>query len=170
MKKLIFLFITILLFQAFPLQYSFAQIDNWQRYRAQYPALSYKLYDLVLIAGMESGVDPAFILAICYSESRFNPYAISKVKARGLMQVMPVHTKKPETLYKPLTNLRAGSAIFKDYRALAHGNIITALKNYNSGPRSKHYNGKYITEVIANIAQSKPNMTVAELCGLQKNN
>ena len=97
-------------------------------------------------------------------------FTIRQTLIGDIVQKNAKDNKKPETLYKPLTNLRAGSAIFKDYRALAHGNIITALKNYNSGPRSKHYNGKYITEVIANIAQSKPNMTVAELCGLQKNN
>lgn len=37
----------------------------------------------------KEGYDWRLISAIAYSESRFNPYVVSRKGAKGLMQVMP---------------------------------------------------------------------------------
>lgn len=48
----------------------------------------------ILSESKKHGISPELIMAIIEVESSFNPMAISKANARGLMQVMPVWAKK----------------------------------------------------------------------------
>lgn len=79
------------------------------------------------------GVDPRFVAAHMYQESRGNPYAISNVGAIGLMQVMPktgigICGYSINDLKEPLKNIECGTRYiaemykqFKDYRWVAAG-------------------------------------------------
>lgn len=80
-------------------------------------------------------LQPEFVLAVIQIESAFNPYAISRVGAQGMMQVMPFWKKEigrdDDNLTDMKTNLRYGCTILKHYLDRADGNWGEALARYN---------------------------------------
>lgn len=46
--------------------------------------------DIIRLVAQREGLDWRFLSAIAYHESRFKPHVVSRVGARGIMQVMPV--------------------------------------------------------------------------------
>jgi soluble lytic murein transglycosylase-like protein len=87
-------------------------------------------------------IEPELVLSVIQVESNFNPYAISRVGAIGLMQVMPFWLKeigKPgDSLFHPTTNLRYGCTILRYYLDKEKGNRVRALMRYN-GTRERRY-------------------------------
>ena len=45
-------------------------------------------------AALKYGIDPAFVRAVIHAESHFNPQAVSKTGAQGLMQLMPATARE----------------------------------------------------------------------------
>ena len=90
-------------------------------------------------------VAPEVVLAVIDVESNFNPYAISRAGARGLMQVMPFWLKEigksGDSLFRYKTNLRIGCTILKYYLKKENGNLQMALRRYN-GTRERHYSAR----------------------------
>lgn len=90
-------------------------------------------------------LEPELVLAVIHVESAFNPFAISVVGARGLMQVMPFWVKeigKPnDNLFNARTNLRYGCTILRHYLDKEKGNRVQALARYN-GSRGWKYPSK----------------------------
>ena len=90
-----------------------------------------------------AGLDPGLVMAIVDVESNFNQFAISRVGARGLMQIMPFWLKKigkpGESLFDVKTNLRFGCTILKYYLKREHGNITAALASYNGSSGKYRY-------------------------------
>ena len=80
-------------------------------------------------------VPPEFVLAVIEVESHFDPYAISRVGAQGIMQVMPFWKKEigreSDNLIDLTTNLRYGCTILRHYFDKANGNWSEALARYN---------------------------------------
>ena len=87
-------------------------------------------------------LEPELVLSVIQVESNFNPYAISRAGAIGLMQVMPFWLKeigKPgDNLFSAYTNLRYGCTILKYYLDKEKGNRTRALMRYN-GTREFRY-------------------------------
>ncbi len=95
-------------------------------------------------------MDPALVYALTRLESNFDPDAVSRVGARGLMQVMPMtasymtgngdtaaHTYA-RRLHDPATNLSIGQS-YVIYLANMDGvssDLIRLLASYNAGPTS----------------------------------
>jgi len=100
-----------------------------------YPKFRIRLLKDVHYEAARAGLDPSVVLAVIQVESNFNPYAISSVGARGLMQVMPFWLKrigKPsDNLFQVQTNLRYGCTILKYYLDRSHGDLAHALALYN---------------------------------------
>ena len=83
-------------------------------------------------------LSPALILAVIEVESNFNPRAVSRVGARGLMQIMPatgsMFGAQAHQLFDPAVNIDVGSRYLRYLANRYHGNVETMLKAYNWGP------------------------------------
>lgn len=88
-------------------------------------------------------VSPALVYALARTESGFNPHAVSRVGARGLMQLMPATARAMARRYDiagDLENPAANLALGQSYlRYLAsqpdvNGDLLRILASYNAGP------------------------------------
>ena len=89
-------------------------------------------------------VDPALIKAIIMAESGYNPKAVSKRGAKGLMQLMPITAKSlgVEDVFDPEHNISAGVGYFKKMLNLFDGDVKLALAAYNAGSKKvRKYKG-----------------------------
>jgi soluble lytic murein transglycosylase-like protein len=84
-------------------------------------------------------VPTALIKAVIQQESGFNPRAISRSGAIGLMQVMPYTAPRvglTETdLWDPAQNILAGTRLLAVLLRYYRGDLISVLVAYNSRPR-----------------------------------
>lgn len=82
-----------------------------------------------------AGLKPDLVLALIEVESHFDSYAISRVGAQGLMQVMPFWKKEigrpDDNLTDINTNLSYGCRILQFYLNKEDGNWMHALARYN---------------------------------------
>lgn len=82
-----------------------------------------------------AGLDPQLVLGLIEVESGFKKYAISRVGARGYMQVMPFWVKEigmpKDNLFHLRTNLRYGCTILRHYLDIEKGDLYRALGRYN---------------------------------------
>ncbi len=82
-----------------------------------------------------ANLKPDLVLALIQIESRFDQYAVSRVGAQGLMQVMPFWKNEigrpTDNLTDVDTNLRYGCRILQFYLAREKGNLAKALARYN---------------------------------------
>jgi len=95
-----------------------------------------KLYaSIVLKAANKHEIDPAIIMAIIMAESGYNPRAVSKKGAKGLMQLMPRTAKAlgVKNIFSPNDNINAGVKYFKKNLNRFDGNVKLALAAYNAG-------------------------------------
>ncbi len=98
-----------------------------------------------------AGLDPQLVLSLINVESAFNKYAVSRVGARGYMQIMPFWTKaigNPDhNLFNMRLNLRYGCTILRHYLNIERGNLFRALGRYNGSLGRAKYpnlvNGKW---------------------------
>lgn len=80
-------------------------------------------------------VDFALIKAIIQVESGFNPFAVSKKGAMGLMQLMPETAIRlnVSNIFNPKENIEAGVRYFKYLLSLFNNDIRLSLAAYNAG-------------------------------------
>ena len=88
-----------------------------------------------------AGLDTTLVMGLIQVESAFRKHAVSRVGARGYMQVMPFWTRvigdgDPSRLFHMQTNLRFGCVILAHYLEREKGNTFMALGRYN-GSRGK---------------------------------
>ncbi|AMX01743.1 lytic transglycosylase domain-containing protein [Microbulbifer thermotolerans] len=95
-----------------------------------------------------AGLRPEIVLAVIQIESAFDPYAVSRVGAQGMMQVMPFWKKEigrpDDNLIDMDTNLRYGCTILKHYIEKAKGNLADALAYYNGSYGRYTYSRKVL--------------------------
>lgn len=81
-------------------------------------------------------IEPALVKAVVHVESAFDPYAISKAGAMGLMQLMPETAARYElsrNQFDPRRNITAGVSHLRDLVTRFNGNLQFALAGYNAG-------------------------------------
>jgi soluble lytic murein transglycosylase len=91
-----------------------------------------------------NGLDPYLVASLVRQESEFNPVAVSRANAVGLMQLLPRTGKLvakqeklkgyvPSQLYTPTVNLQLGTRYFRGMVDQFGGTFEYALAAYNAG-------------------------------------
>jgi soluble lytic murein transglycosylase len=91
-----------------------------------------------------NGLDPYLVASLIRQESEFNPLAVSRANAVGLMQLLPKTGKAvahqvdlkhyaPTQLFTPTVNLQLGTRYFRGMVDKFGGSFENALAAYNAG-------------------------------------
>jgi soluble lytic murein transglycosylase-like protein len=99
------------------------------------PVPSRRTADLIERWAMAREIDPEVVRAVVQVESGYNPRALSRKGAMGLMQLMPdtAHDFEVADPWDPEQNIRAGTAYLKRLMDRFQ-DLELALAAYNAGP------------------------------------
>jgi soluble lytic murein transglycosylase-like protein len=115
------------------------------RYIAE-PEQRLELLRQIHAASTRAGLSPQIVLAVIEVESHFDRFAVSRVGAQGMMQVMPFWKNEigrpDDNLTVNKTNLEYGCRILQFYLNRERGNIPRALARYNGSLGSTVYSDK----------------------------
>jgi len=139
--------------------------------RASHPGA---LRDLITAAAAREGLDPALVEAVVAIESAFNPRAISRKGAMGLMQLMPQTAARygVSDPFDPEENLTGGIRYLRDLLHRFDGDLRYALAAYNAGETAVlTYGGippyretrEYVRLVLARYRPSRVPVTFAPI-------
>jgi len=108
------------------------------------------LEKLVTAAAERHGVELALVKAVVAAESAYDPQAVSRAGARGLMQVMPATAADygvadQERLFDPETNLDTGTRHLKRLLAKYKNDYGRAIMAYNAGEGVVDRTGSMVT-------------------------
>jgi soluble lytic murein transglycosylase-like protein len=97
-------------------------------------------------AADEAGVDAALVHAVITAESGYNPAAVSKAGAQGLMQLMPGTAKRyaVKDAFDPKQNIRGGTRYLRDLLVMFDHDIELAVAAYNAGENAVIRHGRKI--------------------------
>ncbi len=102
-------------------------------------------YDyLITGASKRQKVSFALLKALIKTESNFNPRAVSRAGAIGLMQIMPANIRelKIKDPFDPHENIMGGARYLKRLIKRFDGELPLALAAYNAGPKTvERYQG-----------------------------
>ena len=91
--------------------------------------------DEIATAAAANGVDPALVRAVIHAESAFNPNAVSRAGAQGLMQLMPATASRfgVSEAFVPAENIKGGVAYLAWLLKRFDGDVTRAAAGYNAG-------------------------------------
>ncbi len=89
----------------------------------------------VSAAARKFGVEEAVVRAIMHAESAFNPNALSRAGAQGLMQLMPATARRfgVTNAYDPTQNIHGGVEYLAWLLKRFNGDLTLAAAGYNAG-------------------------------------
>lgn len=97
-------------------------------------------------AARDATIQPELVRAVIVVESGFNPRAISRKGALGLMQLMPETARRYGAFnaLDPAQNIRAGTRYLADLLERFDSNVELALAAYNAGENAVEKYGRHI--------------------------
>jgi soluble lytic murein transglycosylase-like protein len=112
---------------------------NWLARSAQYDGV-------ITGAAKAATIQAALVRAVIVVESGFNPRAISKKGAIGLMQLQPATARRygVKNIYDPEQNVRAGAHYLSDLLVRFDSNLELALAAYNAGEEAVERYGRHV--------------------------
>jgi soluble lytic murein transglycosylase-like protein len=130
------------------------------------PALATRLtapapvFSLIQRLAQQYSVDPHLVRAIITVESNFDPHAVSRAGAQGLMQLMPdtAARYRVEDPFDPHANIEGGIRYLRDLLRLFPSDLRHVLAAYNAGEGAvQQYGGippypetqRYVERVLA---------------------
>jgi hypothetical protein len=93
------------------------------------------LDQLIVYRAAKHQIDPLLIYLVMREESGFNYRAVSRVGARGLMQLMPGTAQRlgVRNIHDPMQNVEAGTRYLRSLLEMFNGDVNLALAAYNAG-------------------------------------
>jgi transglycosylase-like protein with SLT domain/uncharacterized protein DUF4124 len=90
---------------------------------------------LIATVSRNHGVDVALVHAVISAESGYNPGAVSRAGARGLMQLMPDTARRygVRNIMDPSENIQGGVRYLRELLTMFNGNMELAVAAYNAG-------------------------------------
>jgi soluble lytic murein transglycosylase-like protein len=122
--------------------------------------------ELIQAAANRYKVDADLISSVIAIESNYNPKAISRKNARGLMQLIPGTATRfgVRNVFDPRENINAGTQYLGELLHRYDNDLIRALAAYNAGPQNVQKYGRvppfretqtYVQRVKRNYSQRK---------------
>jgi hypothetical protein len=129
------------------------------------------LREIVKAAAARYSVDADLILSVIAAESNFDPKAVSKKNARGLMQLLPETATRfgVQNIFDPQENIDAGTHYLRDLLQRYNYDLALALAAYNAGPERVQQFGRvppyaetvsYIRRVKRGYEKSKAGLSL----------
>jgi soluble lytic murein transglycosylase len=128
------------------------------------------LLAMISSAAHRVGLDPRLVEAVISVESDFDPWAVSRKGAMGLMQLMPETADRYAVgnPFDPQENIAGGTRYLRDLLQRFQGDLRWALAAYNAGEKAVDtYQGippyretrEYVTKVLQRYGQ--PSLTLS---------
>jgi soluble lytic murein transglycosylase-like protein len=94
------------------------------------------LAEIIRDASAQYGVDPNLIASVAFKESRYNPRAVSRIGAEGIMQLKPKTARHLGVAdsFDARQNVFGGVKYLRKLLDQFDGNVDYALAAYNAGP------------------------------------
>ena len=130
--------------------------------------------DIIREAAKRYSVDADLITSVIAAESNFDPKAISRRNARGLMQLLPTTAARlgVKNIFDPQENIDAGAHYLSDLLLLYKNDLALTLAAYNAGPERVERFGQrvppfaetitYIQRVKKTYSQRKAGVSTAK--------
>ncbi len=114
-------------------RYNLVLKEEWVRFRL---GAHFDKYDAeIRKASKRYGVDDALVKAVIKAESNFDPLAVSRAGAKGLMQLMPetANALRVNDSFRPEDNIEGGVRHLRYLLDLFNENLHLVLAAYNAG-------------------------------------
>ena len=150
-------------------QYFVRQSPEYARYRPRYPGELFQFLSNYY-AG-QYGLPKSLLHAVITAESAYDPNAISRAGAVGLMQLMPETARRygVNNRRNPSSNVSGGSRYLRDLLKMFNNNLVLALAAYNAGEGAVKRHGNkvppyketrnYVKKVIDYYREYRKEMT-----------
>jgi Transglycosylase SLT domain len=132
-------------------------------------------------AATANNIDAALIRAVISAESGYNPHAVSRAGAVGLMQLMPETASRYNVanVRDPEQNIHGGARYLRDLLQMFNNDVRLAVAAYNAGEQAVMKYGNrvppypetlaYVPKVLKFYDQYRNGVAATDMSGYQRN-